>query len=326
MAEAEKKQKLDDAAATEKHESEQNVTFGKLAEDFLAWAKNNKKSHADDSGRYKNYIEKIIGDIPARQITGKNIDEIKTQMKLSELSDKTIHHTLGLIRSIYRKAIEWETYSGSIPKLAFPKFDNKRIRFLSYEEASVLLDKLRTISGTIYQQSVMSLHAGLRFGEIAKLTWSDVDFQNDLLAIRDPKCVHTRLIHMTESIRDMLIELKPDEGSLSDLCFPDQNGNKQQHVSKTFYREVNKLFNRNVNDRRQRVCFHSLRHTFCSWMAMQGVSLYEIKELAGHSDIKMTVRYAHLMPETKKKAIQTLEDSFKVEAKNIKKRRFHIVK
>ena len=54
--------------------------------------------------------------------------------------------------------------------------------------------------------------------------------------------------------------------------------------------------------------------------------MYEIKELAGHSDIKMTVRYAHLMPETKKKAIQTLEDSFKVEAKNIKKRRFRIVK
>jgi integrase len=59
---------------------------------------------------------------------------------------------------------------------------------------------------------------------------------------------------------------------------------------------------------------------------MQGVPLYEIKELAGHSDIKMTVRYAHLMPETKKKAIQTLENSFKVETKNIQKRRFRIVK
>ncbi len=69
-------------------------------------------------------------------------------------------------------------------------------------------------------------------------------------------------------------------------------------------------FNKGITDNRQKVSFHTLRHTFASWLAIQGTSLYEIKELMGHKSIEMTERYAHLMPNVKLKAVNKLADDF----------------
>jgi integrase len=54
--------------------------------------------------------------------------------------------------------------------------------------------------------------------------------------------------------------------------------------------------------------FHDLRHTFASWMRLKGVELDELKEILGHRSISMTMRYAHIKPETKDKAISRLDD------------------
>jgi integrase len=54
--------------------------------------------------------------------------------------------------------------------------------------------------------------------------------------------------------------------------------------------------------------WHDNRHTFCSRLVQAGKSLKVVQELAGHRDIKMTARYAHLDQESKREA---LEDAFK---------------
>ena len=80
-------------------------------------------------------------------------------------------------------------------------------------------------------------------------------------------------------------------------------------MSLTFERAVKACqLNKGYNDRRQKVVFHSLRHTFASRLVQKGVSLYEVKELLGHSDIKMTMRYAHLANETLRQAISKLDE------------------
>ncbi len=78
-------------------------------------------------------------------------------------------------------------------------------------------------------------------------------------------------------------------------------------VSHSFRYVCDDLFNQNVDDPRQRVCFHTLRHTFASWLVEGGTSLYAVKELMGHKDFAMTQRYSHLSPEGLRVAIGVLE-------------------
>lgn len=82
-------------------------------------------------------------------------------------------------------------------------------------------------------------------------------------------------------------------------------------ISHVFRYVADELFNQGVNDPRQRVCFHTLRHTFASWLVEAGTSLYAVKELMGHADFDMTQRYSHLSPEGLRAAIGVLEQHAK---------------
>lgn len=83
-----------------------------------------------------------------------------------------------------------------------------------------------------------------------------------------------------------------------DSVFQARGGGKIHGVSKAFFDAVKRLgLNDGVTDRRQRVTFHTLRHTFGSWLALEGVPLRTIQDLMGHKTIAMTVRYSHLTPD-----------------------------
>jgi site-specific recombinase XerD len=66
-------------------------------------------------------------------------------------------------------------------------------------------------------------------------------------------------------------------------------------------------WNAGLNDRRLKVVFHSLRHTFASWLVMDGTPLFTVSKLLGHSDITMTMRYSHLAPDHLRQATSCLE-------------------
>ena len=89
-------------------------------------------------------------------------------------------------------------------------------------------------------------------------------------------------------------------------------------ISKTFNRVVTKLnLNKDITDTRQKVVFHSLRHTYASWLVESGVSLYTVQKLMGHENISMTERYSHLSPDTLQGAVRTFEKGITGQKKKV---------
>jgi integrase len=72
-----------------------------------------------------------------------------------------------------------------------------------------------------------------------------------------------------------------------------------------------------ISDLRQRIVFHSLRHTHASWLVQRGTPLYEVAKLLGHSTIRMTERYSHLAPDSLRKAALGLQGSLEKKQGNV---------
>ncbi len=291
----------------------EKITFGKAATEYLKWSEANKKSYKSDLSRYNNHLI-FMDDISMKDISPLMLEKLKRDLKRKELLPTTVHQVLTLIRSIFRKSVTWGLYEGQIPteSIKFPKLDNKRLRFLTHNEADRLLEALKEKSQQVYNQSLLALFCGLRFSEIANLTWADIDLPNEIIQIRDAKG-GSRQSYMTEPIKEMLNSFQDSKKHRhNDLIFPDKKRKRQAHISRSFWKTVKELgFNKGITDKRYNVSFHTLRHSFASWLAIQGTSLYEIKELLGHKSIEMTERYAHLIPSVKQKAVNRLAETYK---------------
>ncbi len=292
-----------------------NVIFEQFVrEKYLPYVKENKKekTYKSESTFFRFWILPVIGKKSLHNISPFDIEKVKKEMAKSDKSPRTIEYALAVIRQVFNKAIEWDVYNGVNPvtKVKRPKKDNRRVRFLTREEAENLLNELKKRSVQVYEMAYLSLYTGMRFGEIASLTWQDIDFQNDIITIKDPKNNTGRVAYITQGLKDMLMDKQRREKpeNLGDLVFKDKNGNRLIGVSKTYDRSVNKLgLNDGITDPRDKVVFHTLRHTFASWLAINGTPIYTIKELMGHKSLAMTERYSHLIPDIKREAVEGLD-------------------
>ena len=305
----------------------EDVSFGALAQEYLKWAKDAKKSFKDDESNYRNHLAPLLAKKVAREIGVLDIERIKKTLskkkvgkKGGQLSPATVKHCIVLTRQIFNYAITRKLFNGGNPvsetlksRKGFVKGNsNKRTRFLTREEANSLLEKIQESSLQTYHICCSSLYTGLRMGEVFALTWQDLDLTNKLLYVRNPKNDEARQAYLTPNLVGIFKSMP--KGKNNCLIFPDRNGKRIDQLSDTFDRAVVKLgLNNGVTDRLNKVVPHTLRHTFASWLAQQGETLLTIKELMGHKNIEMTMRYSHLCPDQKRKAVLEL-------AKNQKKK------
>lgn len=274
---------------------------------FRVWIKGEKKK-----GRKK---KNPLGDKAMKDISPLDLERLKKEMAASGRAPRTIEYALTTLGQVFRHAERLGYFHGDIPttQVKRPKYDNKRVRFLSHDEAHVLLETLKGRSQQMYEMSLLALHCGLRAGEVFSLTWKDVDLEHGLITLLDTKSGKTRTVSMTADVQSFF--MIKEQGGKGDLVFPSRDGEKIPKVSKTFSRAVDEVgLNDGIDDRRQRVTFHTLRHTFASWLVMNGISLYDVKKLLGHATLTMTERYAHLAPDRNKKAAQTMEAVFQKNA------------
>lgn len=234
------------------------------------------------------------------------LERVKTALHAKALSPQSVKHCLALLRRVINHAIRMRLWVGANPveQLALPHVDNKRFRFLSVEEADLLLATLKGRSKSTWSISLMSLYTGMRLGEVLGLRWEAVNLGARVAQVLDPKNGRSRTVSLTESVVRMLVDTGADRHG---LVFAGRNGLRRE-ISDTFARVVEEIgLNKGVTDRRGRVVFHTLRHTFASLLAMSGVPLYQLMDLMGHRSIEMTKRYASLCPAQGKEATEHIE-------------------
>ena len=301
--------------ARQEQENRDNVLLTTYFDEiyYPAILQEKKPKTAETEGQlYRVWLQPTMGNKPLKDITVADLEQLKKTMSAAGRAPRTIEYVLTTLGQIFRHAERLGYYKGDIPttKVKRPKYDNRRVRFLSHDEAHDLLEILQAKSQQMYEMALLSLHCGLRAGEVFSLTWKDVDTEHGLITLLDTKSGKTRTVAMTAGVLAVLTA--KDRGGKGDPVFPSRDGEKIPKVSKTFSRAVEKAgFNDGIDDRRQRVTFHTLRHTFASWLVMNGISLYDVKELLGHATLTMTERYAHLAPDRNKKAAEAMEKAFK---------------
>ncbi|MFC1818427.1 tyrosine-type recombinase/integrase [Thermodesulfobacteriota bacterium] len=284
------------------------TTFGDFIEkQYLPWADDNKKRPQDDYSRYKSWIKEYLSDKPLNKISSQHIEQIKKDMKSIGRADATIKQVISLIRHVFNKAIEWGHWEGVNPckGIKLPRLNNARQRFLSYEEADQLLNALNKQNYQLAQIATLSLYGGLRLGEVLNLRWVDIDRNNDIIFIRDSKSNESRPIFITEPVKNVLDELIP--GQPEEPLFANRFGKPIGWLSKAFGTVVDGIgLNKGITDRRNKVTFHTLRHTYASWAVMSGVPLYVVGKALGHRTLDMTQRYSHLAPDSQREAFEAV--------------------
>lgn len=260
------------------------------------------------------------------EITPYHLDTVMAEMRRRGLAAQTIRHAVALVRRIMRRMAKWRLYCGPMPfdDVTLPRTNNARERYLEPAEARALLAELQRRNEQTWLMALISLHCGLRFGEIARLRWGDVRPDDMLLYIPESKSGRARHAVMTQEVAQALAALP--HGADTDLIFPARDGGVMVQVSRVFYRAVDalglndtgetishadgKAERAKIRDTRQRVVFHTLRHTYASWLAKGGQGQLVIADRLGHSSLAMTQRYTHLMDESRRASAECISKAF----------------
>jgi integrase len=277
---------------------------------YFPYAQENKAkgSWRREGSLYRVWLEPVIGDLPLKQVSPLHLERIKKNISSEGKSIRTAQYAMAVVRQVFNFARTHGLYSGDSPtsKIKIPQPDNNRLRFLSHPEAEALLAELQKENWALYEMAMLSLYCGLRAGEILQLTWGDVDLERRTLLIRSGKGNKTRVAFMTESVSKMLSKKIKDKPEVP--VFRRRNGKPYAEVPRVFKVVVDRLgFNDHITDDRMKVVFHTLRHTYASWLVERGVDLYTVKELMGHSVLAMTERYSHFNRNTLQRAVRRLE-------------------
>ena len=286
------------------------VSFKAFAEDQYfpiadaGWKPETARKHKEHCS---NWLYPHLGDIPLRDITLAQVNKVKAALMIKKRAPRTMQAVFRTLAMIWTAARDAEIVTAKCPtqKTSFklPKIDNESMAHLTIEECNILLEKVRARSEQAADMAFVALESGLRFGEIAVLTWASVDLENKSLRVMNTKGKKDRIVPMTPDLYEWLNSRK--QGHANEFLFPNKYGKKHSQVPTPFKKGLeDSELNEDVEDRKMKVSFHTLRHTYASRMVQNGVDLYKLQRILGHSTPALTARYAKFADGDLKTAVE----------------------
>jgi integrase len=282
------------------------TVFSEFAKEYLK--SKQAKSTPKTFTTYFYWIDRILvpyfGRYYLHQLTPQLIERFIVESRKRGVAPLTVNGYLRVLSAMLNSAVEWgykaRNVVSGVKKLKAPE---KEARFLSYDEAGKLLESVRYTRIAVIVG--LGLLAGLRKGEILNLKWREIDFSNGSIRVvnRPDEGFHTK------NYRNRTVGLHPDLGKM--LFWWKSTSAARVRVHKESRSEYVVTYKGDQIASAERALrsaykkarlsserpFHTLRHSFGSFLAMEAVSLYDIAKLMGHTFEDVTKLYAHLQPE-----------------------------
>ncbi len=311
-----------------------SVTLKAFMEDHYApWFLAHRKSGKKTLDHIHRCFVKHFGDMPLCEFTPAQIDSWRTQRLKDGTSIETVNRDIGTFKAAVSKAVLWGIIEKHpLEKLKLLRSDSTaKVRYLtSMEEAQLreaaiareTITKAERISANKWREErgydllpdisqhtftdhlrpmiTLAINTGMRRGELFSLKWENVNFEQAMLTIDGAyaKSGRTRHIPLNTEALNVLKAWRKQTNTI-DLVFPGKDGNRFDTVKNGWKAIINSAGIKNFR-------WHDMRHHFASRLVMVGVDLNTVRELLGHSDMSMTLRYAHLAPEHKATAVEKL--------------------
>ena len=264
-----------------------DITFNELAEEFINdYSKVNKKSWKRDVLSMKS-LNLFFGRKGLREITPSHIQKYKKMRKeKKKLKLSTINRELSCLKTAMNYAIKCGYIEQNVSRLVklFPE-NNRRLVFLTVDE----IHRFVAACPDYFKPFVIvALSTGMRRGELIGLKWKDIDLDNNIIYLENPKSGKSEEVNLDDDLKRYLIDLR--KKSSLEYVFINSKGRPYKDVRTVFKSSLRKAkIKKNITN-------HSLRHTFGAHHAMIGTPLPTLMKYMRHRSIEMTMRYAHLSP------------------------------
>lgn len=304
-----------------------------IDEVYKPWAEANvrtaRKTVARLKGNFPDLQSKKLVDITPWMVEKWRAERLKGETKKT-----TVNRDLDDLKSSLAKAVEWGLINAHpiagvkrlrvdtnvTPRYLTPEEHKKLFAAIDAREERIRVQRdsanswrrergytelpnLRSVTYADHLKPmvIVSLNTGLRRGELFTLQWSDVNLTEKYLTVRgsNAKSLRTRHIPLNDAVKSCLTRWKEQSERSDGLVFPGSAGTPLDNVN-TAWRAVL------VDAKVAKFRWHDMRHDFASQLVMVGVDLNTVRELLGHADLQMTLRYAHLSPDHKATAVMRL--------------------
>ncbi|MBI4917372.1 MAG: site-specific integrase [Acidobacteria bacterium] len=230
-------------------------------------------------------------------------------MKLDEkLHPNTINHHFACLSKILHYALDCEKL-GRIPKFRKLEVPPPDWRYLQPAESDRLLKGAHANGEAEHVLVLTGVRTGLRISELLALRWDDIDLDAATLRVHrsrpgvgaegGPKTKYERVVELSPMLVEALRRHRHLRGPYV-FCGPKGKPLTRDEANHILWRACRRA-------KLKRTSWRVLRHTFASQLRMAGRDLQEVQELLGHTDIAMTLRYAHLGPTARRDAVASLD-------------------
>ena len=326
----------------------EKLTVGNWIRNWLEnYAKPNvrPRTYEKYSSTLKAYILPTFENVLLNELTAADLQKHLNRLLVTGradgtgLSSSTVRGTRRYLSMCIDDAVKSGLVSSNVVRLTkAPKLSKKEIAVLSKEEIARLIDTAKEIKNpfmSVVMPQIISLtiHTGMRQGEVFGLKWDDIDFEKSCLFIRRslahvigkgavfqaPKTKNSvrRILLMPEDVKNLRAYKKWQEnyseelGDLfagHDLVFTGPFGEPMSptNFSRRYFKPLLKKCNISSD-----FTFHGLRHTHATLLLRQGVNPKIVQERLGHSSIKVTMdTYSHVLPDMQRQALDALQGIF----------------